>query len=181
MRATRWGGVAVLLMLGNACTPSITADRSVFGAPIRATTSGIPQPLSGELLAVANDTVWLRVGESLQHATLSKVATVRIERGQRGMRHGLLRGVAFGAVTGLAMSAACNSVDDGGDCGPILLFSLGASTLLGFLAGVENESDRYLRIERPTAPLLVPWARYPQGLPTLIRESGRLPDPTAQP
>lgn len=181
MRATRWGGVAVLLLLGNACAPRITADRGVFGAPIRATASGTPQPLSGELLAAAHDTVWIRVGENLRHARLSELATVRLERGQRGMRHGVLRGVAFGAVTGLAMSAACNSVDDGGDCGPVLLVSVGVSTLLGMLAGVRNESDRYLRIERPTAPALVPWARYPQGLPILIRESGRIPDPSAKP
>ncbi len=181
MRAARWGGLAALVILGNACTPRVAADRGVFGAPIRATAEGISQPLFGELLAVDRDTVWIRVGESLQHVMLSNVASVHIERGKRGMRHGLLRGVAFGVVTGLAMSAACNSVGEANDCSSVLHVSVVASTLVGFLAGVDNESDRYLRLERPTSPALVTWARYPQGLPILIREAPRILDPTAKP
>lgn len=182
MRGASWGGLAVVLMCGSACAPRISAHRGVLGAPIQATMDGGRGTLTGELLAVGGgDTVWVRVGDALQHASLSRVATARIERSPRGMRHGLLRGALFGVVTGAAMSAACKSVDGADGCGGVFLTSAAIATLAGFLAGVDNQSDRYLRLERPTAPTLVPWARYPQGLPTMIREAGRIPDPTRGP
>ncbi len=171
----------MVLVLGSACAPRITAHRGAFGAPIRAAVDGAPEALTGELLAVGEDTVWVRVGESLQHAMLSRMSVARIERGRRGMRHGLLRGVVFGVVTGALMSAACSTVDDAGGCGGVFVRSTVIAMLAGFLAGVDNESDRFLRIERPTAPVLVPWARYPQGLPILIREARRVPDPSGTP
>ncbi len=175
MRAACAVGLAVVLV--SACATTVTANRGVFGAPIRATVDGALEELSGELLAVGEDTVWVRVGESLQHAMLSQLSLARLERGKRGMRHGLVRGLVFGLVTGAVMTAACSSVDEGGGCSGIIVGSTAAATVAGFLAGVDNESKRFLRIEHPTASALAPWARYPQGLPAMIRESGRVPVP----
>lgn len=182
MRAAYLRCLAFVLVLGSACAPpQVTAHRGVLGAPIRATVDGTPESLNGELLAVGEDTLWVAVEEGLQHAILSRVSEARIDRGGKGMRHGLHRGVVFGLVTGAAMTAACSSVEDGEGCGGVFVMSTVISTVFGALAGATNESRRFLRVERPTAPTLVPWARYPQGLPTMIRESGRIPIPAPRP
>jgi hypothetical protein len=118
--------------------------------------------VSGELLAVDHDSIWV-----LQHHTptsipLRDVSQVRVNRGGMGAKGALLWSLTFGLVSGVALQTACSSVAD--DCSDVLPKTLLIWGLLGAGSAASLESSRVITV--PAEPdSLRARARFPQGLP----------------
>lgn len=157
----------VCALLAGGCV-SQRAALSPFGAPVvLRPLQG--QPTSGELLAVGPDSVWIgphRGTDRVRAVALAELQAVRVNRYGAGSP-AFTRGLIFGAVSGLVMSAACSSVTDG--CGAVFLFSLASSALLGFLSDAAGDGAAALIVKPPDAEQLRPYARFPQGLPPGFR------------
>ncbi|MBY0489692.1 MAG: hypothetical protein K2R93_07595 [Gemmatimonadaceae bacterium] len=139
------------------------------GAPVRLTmVADSALKFTGELLAVSNDSLWLRD----THATvrvwpLASISSVRVSRQTQVFARTVLRGVAFGAVSGAALAGACSTISDG--CEAVMGIWTGVFTGVSLLAGgLSHAQVEYLRVHPPTRPALAPWARYPQGLPPAV-------------
>jgi hypothetical protein len=101
---------------------------------------------------------------------LSEGLDVRVDRGGMGSGGALIWGVAVGVVSGAALTGACYSVD-GEFCGGVFVGTVALWTLVGALSGPSLHKARYLTLTNPQAEQLRPRARFPQGLPTAVRDS----------
>lgn len=118
--------------------------------------------LNGELLAVTPDSVWVmaRDGQTM-NAAVTDIGRILVQRYKHRPAVALSVGSAVGLVSGLALTAACSSVEDV-SCGGVLLISLLSGVLVGGLAAHSIQSGRYREIP-PGA--MAPYARFPQGPP----------------
>jgi hypothetical protein len=117
--------------------------------------------LSGELLAAQRDSSWVLQEGVIHSFPLDNVVRVQV-RGQgidsRGM---LLWTLIGGAVTGAALTHACESVSEG--CGNVFVVTIGLWGVVGGVAALITRSPH--RWLDPRTEVLGPYARYPQGLP----------------
>jgi hypothetical protein len=120
--------------------------------------------VSGELLAVGPEQVLVLTSAGVRGVPASQVKEARV------LRHGLTGRkawlwVAIGALgTGLALTAACASVEDT-NCGGVLGVTIGAWGLIGGPAAASLAKSSQLRVKGPDFTPLRPYARFPQGLP----------------
>jgi hypothetical protein len=169
---TAIGRTLILLAL---LSESAGAQRinAVLGSRIDLTLRG-GRRLSGELIAAQHDSVWLlaRAG-TFSVLALGEVARARVPR--RGMSGGTVLAWALvgGLVSGVALSAACNSVE-GADCGAVFAgVTLSWALVGGAAAAMAGSSTRSLPVE---GGALAPYSRFPQGIP-----DGFLPRPAPSP
>lgn len=166
MRAIAW--VGFLWGVAAAAAPAQRLSPPL-GHQVRVRVSGGERG-SGELLAVDRDTLWLLQSHAVIGVPLSEGLDVRVDRGGMGSGGALIWAVAVGVASGTALTAACSSVD-GANCGAVFVGTVALWTLVGALSGRSLEKSRYLTLTNPQAEQLRPRARFPQGLPTRVRDS----------
>ena len=158
MRVIMWIGLLVL-----AASTAVTAQRlkPPLGGQVRVNLSSA-HSLSGELLAVDQDSLWLLEPQGPASLPLSDVSGVRVDRGGMGPGTAIAWSLMAGLISGFALQSACASVSDG--CGSVLPATLGVWVLIGGLSAVSLESTRYKTLA-PESDSLRAHARFPQGLP----------------
>ena len=153
---------AALVAGGCAARTSDVLGRSVTLVPREA---GAPKA-KGELLAVDQGRIWVRTNDGVRDFDPASLREVRVRRhnltGGWAVRWGLMGGLA----SGVALTAACSSVEgnDAGGCARVGIVSAGLWTLVGFLAAPSLDASSQLSLD-PQSDRLKPYARLPAGLP----------------
>lgn len=158
MRVLIW---IVLLWLGAVTAAPAQRLKPPLGSQVRVSASG-DRSLSGELLAVDRDSIWLLQKQGLASVSLYEVSEVQVDRGGMGAKGALLWSLTFGLISGVALQTACSSV--GGDCGRVLPTTLLLWGVVGGISAASLQSTRHTTVPAEPASLR-PWARFPQGLP----------------
>ena len=167
--------VVMTLSLADAAMPSRAQVQAAPTAPVRPA-SDLPvrgretdlrvggQGVSGELLAVSVDSLWLLTREgSVQAVPVRPYFSVRVRRHGFGASQTALWIAIGAAVTGLALSTACGQVEDA-ECGGIFP-GVGLSwALVGLPFGYALARSAHHRLPSTDGELRA-YARFPQGLP----------------
>lgn len=159
MRVIIWIG---LLWLGAVTAAPAQRLKPPMGSEVRINLSR-ERSISGELLAVNQDSVWLLRRHELASVPVSEISEVRVDRGGMRGTTALLWSLTFGVISGVALHIACESVSDGSGC-TILPVTLGLWTIVGITSAASLESTRHATVP-PEPTSLRAWARFPQGLP----------------
>lgn len=171
MRLTR--GTALLWLLGVAAAPA-QGLKPPLGSQVSVSVSG-ERSLSGELVAVDRDSIWLLQRESLASVPLWEVSQVRVDRGGMGATGALVWSLIAGVVSGVALQSACSSVRE--DCGSVLPATLGIWALIGVVSAGSLQSSRFTTLP-PEPDSLRARARFPQGLPAALARDSLAPPRT---
>lgn len=161
----RFGKGIVHAMIAVILTGCATARPPVFGRPIEVTPTAGHEDSSarGELLAVGEGGVWVLESRRVREIPFADIQKVRVGlHGLDGRAAGTWAGAgAVGTIGGLAI--ACSQVE-GTSCGGLALLAI-PWALVGIpsAASLEKSSRVFLSSENREA--LVPYARFPQGLP----------------
>lgn len=120
--------------------------------------------VKGELLAVSGDSVWVLSNETRMALALQEVEGVDVQMHNWGAGRMLGWGLLAGVGSAVALTAACNSVEETEGCGGVFLGWTVAWGLIGGVAGafIAASSKKGLK---PSPEALRPYVRYPQGLP----------------
>ena len=123
----------------------------------------------GELMAADSNSVWLLQGASLNAYSLASLRRVQIPRHPFGGGQTIRAGVAVGAATGLLLTLACMQVEDA-SCVAVwpVITALGGT--LGALFAVFNDYSTVYRLNPSEWQTIRAYARFPQGLPSPVRE-----------
>lgn len=152
---------ATIAMILTSCA---TGRPPVFGRPIEITpTAGHEASARGELLAVSETGVWLLEAKGAREIPFAEIQRVRV--GLHGLDGRTAGTWATAGTVGTiaALTIACSQVE-GTSCGGVLLAAL-PWALVGVpsVASLERSSRVFFGPEDREA--LVPYARFPQGLP----------------
>lgn len=153
--------IVALALVFIAFPASAQSDKTVLGTDLRLDLlNGLR--IQGELLAVNQDSLWLSQSGSRTALPMSDLQSVR--RRVSGPTFGthMIWAVAGGLISGLALSAACGSVDEG-DCGGVLPGVMVSWGLVGLVTGAVS-GGRWRSLDVSSSSL-TPYARYPQGFP----------------
>lgn len=134
----------------------------------------------GELLAVDEERLWLRTKDGVREFPRGAVVEVRVRR--HGFGGGLAKrvGLIGGLVSGLALTAACSSVEDneGGGCAAAG-FGVGAVwAITGLLASPGLDASAHARLPSRDERLRA-YARFPAGLPKDVPPQSLVAGPPA--
>lgn len=159
----RWM-VALLAVALHAGCATVGARSSVLGRPVSVIPSGGGDEVKGELIAVTDETLWIRDESGVREMPTAMVGRVRVQRhsfsGRKAFRWALIGGL----ISGGGLTAACSSVDGTEGCGTVGLTFLGLWLGVGALAAPSVEASRWLEAT-PSAEELRRFARFPQGPP----------------
>ena len=152
-------------MIAVALTGCATARPPVFGRPIEVTpTMGHEDSVArGELLAVGETGVWVLESNRVREIPFAEIQKVRV------VLHGLNGRMATtwagaGAVGTIgALAVACSEVE-GTSCGPLALLAI-PWALVGIPSAASLEKSSRVFLGPDNREALVPYARFPQGLP----------------
>lgn len=119
--------------------------------------------LTGELLAVTSDSVWMDIGGRWMAFPLTDQSRVTVRMHSMDGTKMAIWNLVAGLGSAAALSAACNSVEDA-DCGGVFPAWTLAWGLLGGISGalVARSSHRTLS---PHPDAIQPYVRFPQGMP----------------
>ncbi|SHK91260.1 hypothetical protein [Rhodothermus profundi] len=126
------------------------------------------QQLKGELLAVTQDTLWLLTDAEIRPLRLESISQVQVRYPGIRRSHLMRWSVIGGGVTGIALTGACMSVSEG--CVGVFALSMGLWLVAGGVAALFTHPPHLWVV--PDSQALVPYARFPQGLPPSMRPSG---------
>jgi hypothetical protein len=153
----------------NPCWPALLL--AVWASNLACATVEMPpsadkaDALKGELLAVSEDRLWLRNESGVKELPLASVSEVRVQRHSFNGRKAFTWAMIGAIVSGVALTAACASVEDGENCGAVGLVFGGLWLGTGALAARSVEASSRIQL-RPVRPAdLRPFARFPQGPP----------------
>lgn len=170
---------ALLGALWAAAATETRAQRGPLGAHVQVTATSSVVRLRGELLAVSPDSLWLLRDGGLVTVPLPNVVQVQVKRQPMGAGGIMAWGLIGGTISGLALTAACATLDDNSDCGGVFsVVLLTWSLWSGIWADVAGSGYRSYRREQIQIGVS-PYARFPQGLPqgfALQRRSQPPPD-----
>jgi hypothetical protein len=163
-------------LLLNGCT-FLREPPSELGRKVTLTLAEPEPEISGELLAVADERVWIRTKAGVRDVPLSSIQKARVRR------HGLdaraaAKWVAAGAVvTSLALASACARVDGNDGCERLGVVVGGTWLVIGGFSAASLAKSSRLDVTPPVSEPLRPFARFPQGLPAGVEPSelARLP------
>lgn len=166
--STRRCAPLLLALFTSACMPARTKP-SPLGA--RVTLHAGTGTVSGELLAITDDSVWVLAARASGPTALarSSVRNATVHRGA-GVGNLAMRGVLFGVVSGLGMYGACASLsgdDAATGCSGVVVTSTFIAGMLGLLAAGSMEAARDLAVADVTPAALARFARWPQGRPQM--------------
>lgn len=145
---------------------------SIRGAMVRVSRALRPTPIiSGELIALTPDSLWVLTRQGLQGEPLARVDRVTIKQHSVGPGTIAVWGTVAGVVSGGVLTGACSSVAD--DCGGVFVGTLllwGVVTAIS-AASVGSSHQRTFRGAAFTD--LNAYARFPQGWPDAGADSVR--------
>jgi hypothetical protein len=118
----------------------------------------------GELIAVSVDSLWVLGPTAFTAVPLAGLAGVQMQRFRSGSSTALVWALVGGLVSGGLLTAACSTINEGGGCAGVMVFSLVTWGLWGGI-GAATLSSSSVRTLPASAPALGPYARFPQGLP----------------
>ncbi|HEX9188879.1 MAG TPA: hypothetical protein VGB87_17490 [Vicinamibacteria bacterium] len=122
--------------------------------------------VKGELLAADRDRIWVRTKDGVRDVDPATLREVRVRR--HGLTGSWARGwgLAGGLVSGIALTAACASVEGNGagGCAGVGGVVGGLWVAVGLASSPGLESSSRLRLD-PGASDLKSYARFPSGLP----------------
>jgi hypothetical protein len=170
--------VALAALAGGGCSARTSG---VLGRPVTLVPKedGAPKG-KGELLAVDQGRIWVRTKEGVRDFDPSSLREVRVRRhnltGGWAVRWGLVGGLA----SGVAMTAACSSVEgnDGGGCARTGAIWGGLWVLAGLLAAPSLDGSSQITVD-PQSERLRPYARLPAGLPRGVDPQSLIQGPPA--
>ena len=122
-------------------------------------------PVKGELLAVSADSAWVLAEKRVVSVAMTMVKSASVSRHTMTASKGLLWGAGVGAVSGLALAAACGSIE-GDECGGVVIGSTALGLAIGGLAAISLGPSSRWHFEPVTPSSLTRFARFPQGLPS---------------
>jgi hypothetical protein len=177
MRSTRV--LVILTALAVAAGGCATGRGAVspLGREVTAVPAVKAPPVKGELLAVDQDRLWVREQGEVRELPLQSLKEVRVRRHSFGRKAAMTWSLIGGLVTGVALAAACSSVEDTSGCGGLVPVSLGLFLGVGALSAPSLEDSSRILLRPPRPEALRPFSRLPQGLPEGInlRDLGRAP------
>jgi hypothetical protein len=159
----------VLLLAGLAIASGGCAARApdVLGRPVTL----VPKAeggakAKGELLAVDQGRIWVRTKEGVREFDPAALREVRVRRHGLGGRWALRWGLIGGFLSGVALTAACSSVEgnSSGGCAAVGAGTAAVWMLVGAAAAPGLDASSQLRLA-PGAPDLRSYARLPAGFP----------------
>ena len=164
-RPVKWLGTAVAALIVGAC---VTGSRavSVFGRHVAVSPARDARatPLTGELIAVSAESLWVLGDTGLGALPLGAVDRVSVRRHNFTAGRALAWALVGAAVTGGALSAACSSVE-GAECGRVFPGVALSWVFWGGLAAASADASSKLRIDAARWDSLRAYARFPQGIP----------------
>ena len=153
-------------MLGSAACVTGHYAASPYGRHVEV----VPVPgatqssVSGELIAVSADSVWVLAHLGLLTVPLAQVDAVRVTRHGFTAGKALLWSAVAGTISGLALAAACGAADEG-DCAGVFPSVLLTWGIVGGISAATVSGSARLRLGRTEWERLRPYARFPQGIP----------------
>jgi hypothetical protein len=170
--------VAFAVLVGGGCgaRTSDVLGRSVTLVPNE---EGSPKA-KGELLAVDEGRIWVRTKDGVRDFDATSLREVRVRRhnltGGWAVRWGLVGGLA----SGVAMAAACSSVEgnDSSGCTRTGAVWGGLWALVGLLAAPSLDGSSQIAVD-PQSDRLRPYARLPAGLPKGVDPQSLVQGPPA--
>lgn len=160
--ATLWIAVPAAAQRSPPPPPSYTPF-SVYGSQVILDRRGVPS-LRGELLAVSDTSLWLGDSTGAREVALSGLRQVRIDRHLPHAGRVFRTAMIIGSISGLALTAACSSVDDASGCGGVFIGSMLVWSAIGGLSAASVAASAYT-YAAPEPAVLQRFARYPQGMP----------------
>jgi hypothetical protein len=152
-------------------------SKSVHGVRLEVDLRAGPR-MSGELLAVERDTLWLLPSRGrLGSVPLADVTRAQIPHHGVTRKKILLWALAGGVVTGAALAAACSSVDEG-DCGAVFPITLVSWGIVGGISALATAPA--MHPITADAATLTSYARFPQGMPEGYSPGDREEKPRAE-
>lgn len=121
-------------------------------------------PVKGELLAIGADSAWVLADNRVVSVPMTAVKSASVSRHTMTATKGLAWGAGVGVVTGLALAAACGSVE-GDDCGGVVLGSAVLGLAVGGLAAISLGPSSKWHFDPVSSSSLTRFARFPQGMP----------------
>ena len=177
-------GLAILLvgaLLLQACA-STGVGPSVLGRSVILVPREKAPKIEGELLAVDESRVIVSAKDVIHEVAVPQISEVRVRRHSLDGKKGWMWTLIGAAVTGVALGAACASVEANktGKC-----FGIGAAIaspwiLFGALSAGPLDRSAFLSLTPEQRDRLSPYARYPQGLPLEFDLRGNIKAPPAK-
>lgn len=126
--------------------------------------------VSGELLAVGRDTVWLLSGDTLRAIGAGGIRRIDVDRHRFNGNKTMLWMSLAGTGTGVALVLSCvsykNSEDDSSvSCGGVLPGTLLLFLVAGAVLAFSNDHSSKYRLSPVETERLRAFARFPQGIP----------------
>ena len=118
----------------------------------------------GELLSVSADSLWVLSNGTTRGLALGDVRGVDVRMHKWGVGRVLTWNLLAGVGSAVALSLACDSVEDTDGCGNVFLGWTVAWGLVGGVTGYFLAKSSHREVT-PSLPDLRPYVRYPQGLP----------------
>jgi hypothetical protein len=135
-------------------------------------------PREGELIAAEPARVWVLGKEQVFEVPLSSVAEVRVRRHGLTAQKALLWTLLGAVVTGGLLAGACESVEGNQNCGSVFAVVGGIWLGVGGLSAASMARSSSIRVPRPSAEELRPYARFPQGVPEGFDPRSLRPSPS---
>jgi hypothetical protein len=160
--------LAFAALFGGACAAK---SPDAFGRSVTLVPREDRQPATkGELLAVGEQSLWVRTVQGVREVDTGSLREVRVKRhtlnGSWARRWGFVGGLA----SGIALGASCSAVEgnDAGDCARVGAVSAALWVAVGLLAAPGLESSSGLTLRPDERERLRPYARFPAGLPKKV-------------
>lgn len=147
---------------------------TVLGRSVRITPAERDVALSGELIAVSAESVWVAPGAEIVSVPWSRVRRLQVRLSKVSGGGAMGYSVVMGLLTGGALFAACSQVEDT-ECAVVLPGVLGMWLVLGGLAAMSLESGSHKTLGAARWEELRAYARFPQGLPDGLPRHGPAP------
>jgi hypothetical protein len=167
--------------------PLLVSGCLVRGTPIspygrEVTLVGPHERISGELIAVASDTIWVLGDAGLRAKRLTEERRIDVRRHNFGFGRTMRWMLTAGLATGGALMISCQSYessDDGSGDSATCLAVVPMTGLVfagfGLLFGSINEYTTVHRVAPAESGRLQGFSRYPQGLPDTLRRHPLIP------
>jgi hypothetical protein len=166
MRHLRDLGIVVVLA-SLACGGCAAGTSNVFGRTVTLVPSEDSAPKArGELIAVDGGRLWVRTKDGVRDFDPAALREVRVRRHHFTAGWAVRWGVIGGLASGVAMTAACASVEgnSGGQCARTGAIWGGTWLLVGLLAAPGLDGSSQTTVD-PRSDRLKSYARLPAGLP----------------
>ncbi len=165
MRSLASGFLAAVLVAGCALPPprlSPTGRHTSVHTPTNR--------VSGELIAVTRDTVWLltRPDGVLTPFRAENIVRLDVQRHRMGGTRTMQIMAVVGAATGFLLTISCSQVEDA-SCGAVLPGTMLPYLAFGALFAVVNFESAWMKFSRPEVTAARAYSRFPQGMPDTLR------------